>query len=146
LYAVVSVLGLSLDEVMRAGEPGTPPSEATSDVASDESGAGQKDGSKSAAIAWIQDQSWTAPNGGASNARPGGLPNLQKSENRATVSLGGVQWERLTPDDDPHVDFLLIRYAPGSESCSEDDLQRHSGWEYGHVVRVTSCRVVYGSR
>lgn len=48
--------------------------------------------------------------------------------------MSGVTWERLTPDDDPWVDFLYVTYQPGSASCPDDDLMRHGGREYGHIV------------
>ena len=53
---------------------------------------------------------------------------------RASLRLPGVTWERLTANDDPNVDFLLVTYAPGAESCSEDQLMRHGGHEYGIVL------------
>jgi quercetin dioxygenase-like cupin family protein len=48
--------------------------------------------------------------------------------------MSGVAWERLTHDDDPYVDFLHVEYAPGSASCAPDDMMRHGGREYGHVL------------
>jgi mannose-6-phosphate isomerase-like protein (cupin superfamily) len=48
--------------------------------------------------------------------------------------MSGVAWERLTHDDDPYVDFLHVEYGPGSASCPPDDMVRHGGREYGHVV------------
>jgi mannose-6-phosphate isomerase-like protein (cupin superfamily) len=49
--------------------------------------------------------------------------------------MSGVTWERLTPGDDPWLDFLAVTYEPGSASCPPDDLMRHGGREYGHIVR-----------
>jgi mannose-6-phosphate isomerase-like protein (cupin superfamily) len=48
--------------------------------------------------------------------------------------MSGVVWERLTHDHDPYVDFLHVEYAPGSSSCAPDQLMRHGGREYGHLV------------
>jgi quercetin dioxygenase-like cupin family protein/DNA-binding XRE family transcriptional regulator len=45
-----------------------------------------------------------------------------------------VRWERLTPQTPQDVDFLSVTYAPGSESCAQNSLMRHSGREYGHVL------------
>jgi transcriptional regulator with XRE-family HTH domain len=54
----------------------------------------------------------------------------------------GVTWERLTADPDQVVEFLTIAYAPGAESCDENSLLRHSGKEYGYVLRgVLGVRV-----
>jgi mannose-6-phosphate isomerase-like protein (cupin superfamily) len=47
----------------------------------------------------------------------------------------GVRWERLAPPTPQDVDFLEVAYQPGSESCPPDSLMRHSGHEYGHIVR-----------
>ena len=46
----------------------------------------------------------------------------------------GVTWERLTPSNDPTLEFLHAIYEPGSESCPEDSLVRHGGTEYGYVL------------
>jgi transcriptional regulator with XRE-family HTH domain len=59
---------------------------------------------------------------------------LQPAEGRSRVEMSGVVWERLTHDHDPYVDFLHVEYAPGSSSCAPDQLMRHGGREYGHLV------------
>lgn len=68
----------------------------------------------------------------------GGWPRVetpvQPAEGRRRVQMSGVAWERLTHDDDPYVDFLHVEYAPGSASCAPDDMMRHGGREYGHVL------------
>jgi transcriptional regulator with XRE-family HTH domain len=51
----------------------------------------------------------------------------------------GVTWEQLgdLPKQPPgqSVDFLLITYDPGATSSSSGELMRHSGSEYGFLVR-----------
>lgn len=74
------------------------------------------------------------PSGSNVEVPQGNLAGYQPAQSRATISVGQVIWERLTPTEDAHVDFLRITYPPGSESCRVDNLQRHEGWEYGHVV------------
>jgi transcriptional regulator with XRE-family HTH domain len=59
---------------------------------------------------------------------------LQKAAGRKRLEMTGVVWERLTHDHDPFVDFLHVEYAPGSESCAPEELMRHGGREYGHVL------------
>ena len=59
---------------------------------------------------------------------------LQRAEGRKRLEMTGVAWERLTHDHDPLVDFLHVEYAPGSESCAPEELMRHGGREYGHVL------------
>lgn len=64
----------------------------------------------------------------------GRLPGLQRADERPEIHLGGVRWERLTPSDDPVVEFLRVTYVAGSESCPEDNLMTHGGKEYFHVL------------
>lgn len=59
---------------------------------------------------------------------------LQRAADRKRLEMTGVVWERLTHDHDPYVDFLHVEYAPGSSSCAPDELMRHGGREYGHVL------------
>jgi len=52
-----------------------------------------------------------------------------------SISLeSGVSWERLTSQPDHNVDFLLLRYPPGSESTAPHSLMRHNGTEYGYIL------------
>jgi transcriptional regulator with XRE-family HTH domain len=61
---------------------------------------------------------------------------VQRGTNRRSISLeSGVSWERLTAQPDHNVDFLLLRYPPGSESTPPDSLMRHNGTEYGYILR-----------
>jgi mannose-6-phosphate isomerase-like protein (cupin superfamily) len=49
----------------------------------------------------------------------------------------GVHWERLTARTEPGVEFLMAVYPPGSESGPADGLVRHTGREFGLVVKGT---------
>jgi transcriptional regulator with XRE-family HTH domain len=60
---------------------------------------------------------------------------LRGAERRALDLATGVHWERLTPTSDSDVDFLQVTYQAGAESCPPDALMRHSGSEYGLVLR-----------
>jgi transcriptional regulator with XRE-family HTH domain len=61
---------------------------------------------------------------------------VQRGTSRTSISLeSGVTWERLTAQPDHNVDFLLLRYPPGSESTPPHSLMRHNGTEYGYVLR-----------
>ncbi|WP_198346329.1 MULTISPECIES: helix-turn-helix domain-containing protein [Nocardioides] len=97
LYALVGVLGTSLDDLMNGDLPV---------VAKPTPG-----------------ESWP----------PVEVP-LQPAAGRKRLEMTGVVWERLTHDHDPFVDFLHVEYAPGSESCAAEELMRHGGREYGHVL------------
>jgi transcriptional regulator with XRE-family HTH domain len=60
---------------------------------------------------------------------------VQRSTNRTSISLeNGVSWQRLTAQPDHNVDFLYLRYPPGSESTPPDSLMRHNGTEYGFIL------------
>jgi transcriptional regulator with XRE-family HTH domain len=109
LYAIVTELGLSLDELM--GSPGN-----AADAAAEQP--------EYLPMQWDPEAA-TWPRIGEP---------VQRAAGRRTIHLSGVTWERLTHDDDPFVDFLYVTYRPGSASCAEEDVMRHGGREYGHVV------------
>jgi transcriptional regulator with XRE-family HTH domain len=46
----------------------------------------------------------------------------------------GVTWERLGRVPGGHVDFLLVRYAPGGRSSDAGRLMEHPGTEYGYLM------------
>jgi transcriptional regulator with XRE-family HTH domain len=106
LYSIVSVLGTTLDDLI--GEPD-------------------------------RDAGPELVDAGLTDGAPGDWPRVdvpvQPAEGRSRVEMSGVVWERLTHDHDPYVDFLHVEYAPGSSSCAADQLMRHGGREYGHLVR-----------
>ena len=106
LYSLVSVLGTTLDDLI-----GEPPGD---------SGPQPVDASP------------------ADVASPAGWPRVgvpvQRAEGRKRVEMSGVVWERLTADHDPYVDFLHVEYAPGSSSCAPEQMMRHGGREYGHLL------------
>src|SRR5262245_4065839 len=63
---------------------------------------------------------------------------VQPQESRQSISLAdGVRWERLTPEPDEELDFVLAVYPPGAASCPADALTRHGGREFGYVVSGT---------
>jgi transcriptional regulator with XRE-family HTH domain len=112
LYAMVSELGISLDDVFHAdGEPaGAAPSVR---VTRQDAAAGA-----------------TTP---AETAR-----HVQRGDARLVIDLeSGVHWERLTARTEPGVEFLMAVYPPGSESGPADGLVRHTGREFGLVMKGT---------
>ncbi len=105
LYAIVSELGLSMDQLFAdgAGEPKETPVAPPPELV----------------------------NG---DTRPE-APVVQRSDSRSSLELdSGVSWDRLTAAHDPNVDFLLTTYHPGSSSSGSDKLVRHNGREYGIVL------------
>jgi transcriptional regulator with XRE-family HTH domain len=118
LYALVNALGLSLDDVMT-----------DEDAAKDELAFSRVAHSHAPAMASPAPAQPTSAAGRHRIDEP-----VQRATGRPTIKMSGVTWERLTHDDDPLVDFLYVTYAPGSASCPDDDMMRHGGREYGHVV------------
>jgi transcriptional regulator with XRE-family HTH domain len=117
LFAMVSELELSVNEIVFDTErdAGSPPIASTAAV----------------------DARPAADRAGVQPADPPGSP-VQRSSNRTSISLeSGVGWQRLTAQPDHNVDFLYLRYPPGSESTPAHSLMRHNGTEYGYVLSGT---------
>jgi transcriptional regulator with XRE-family HTH domain len=113
LYAIVSELGISFDELFFDGPRG---GERPEDPAERHADSGNKRTPSS---------HWQAPSEGP----------VLRSRNRLTLTLAtGVRWERLTASHDPGVEFLYCTYPVGGESCPADQLMTHSGSEYGIVL------------
>ncbi len=115
LYAIVSELGLSLDEIFElsgsSGPPGSP--------ASALEGAGP-------------DASEGEPPG-RGTAAP-----VQRHADRSALELeSGVRWERLTAWNDKDIEFMEAIYEVGGASSPDGKLVRHSGREFGLVLSGT---------
>lgn len=116
LFAMVSELELSVNEIVFDPQFGSGPSMA-------------------AATSSAQDNSAAAPPGEPAPTEPPNSP-VQRSTNRVSISLeSGVSWDRLTAQPDHDVDFLYLRYPPGSESTPSHSLMRHNGTEYGYILK-----------
>lgn len=116
LFAMVSELDLSVNEI----------------VFDSERDAGGPSDEVDGTTGPVRSPSRRAGNPGP--AEPPGSP-VQRNSNRDSISLeAGVSWQRLTAQPDHNVDFLLLRYPPGSESTPPDSLMRHNGTEYGYIL------------
>src|SRR5215470_3452563 len=62
-------------------------------------------------------------------------PVLHAAQRKSIRLADGVRWERLTPAPDKEVEFLLVVYDVGAESCPKDALIRHGGNEYAYLIR-----------
>lgn len=114
LYAIVSALGTTVDDLIGGALPA----------------------SRVPQVALERNDGHTTAHGTAATSPwPPVERPVQPATGRARVQMSGVVWERLTADHDPFVDFLHVAYAPGSASCPADDLMRHGGREYGHILR-----------
>ena len=87
-----------------------------------------------------------APSAEADAPSAGAGPGLalQRAEGRPAITLNsGVTWERLMFWSDEDVEFIDATYEPGGASSPDDDLVRHNGHEFGHVLSGR-LRVVVG--
>jgi transcriptional regulator with XRE-family HTH domain len=115
LYAIVSELGMSLDELFGGKNHGR--------------------GDRGA-------QASAAPRGPDEAVEPAGAASssgrAQPASTRTAIELEtGVRWERLTPQADAEADFLYVVYDVGGSSCQCDQFIRHAGREYGLVLSGT---------
>ena len=62
-------------------------------------------------------------------------PVLKSGQRKVIKLADGVRWERLTPTPDKDVEFLVVVYDVGAESCAKDALIRHGGKEYAYILR-----------
>jgi transcriptional regulator with XRE-family HTH domain len=109
LYAIVSELGVSLDEVFaadgaetteRAGEPRTSPEATDTRV-----------------------------------VRASSRDRVQRAGERQIIELEtGVKWELLATSHEPDIDFIHHIYPVGGSSSPSGVLMRHSGREFGIVL------------
>jgi mannose-6-phosphate isomerase-like protein (cupin superfamily) len=61
---------------------------------------------------------------------------VQRAGQRKVLELeSGVKWELLATSHDPDMDFIHHIYAPGGSSSPPEVLMRHSGREFGIVLR-----------
>jgi quercetin dioxygenase-like cupin family protein len=59
---------------------------------------------------------------------------LRRADRPRLDLADGVRWQRLTPHNDPLVDFVHVTYDPGGASNPGGKLVRHAGREYGVVL------------
>jgi len=105
LYAIVSELGISLDELFAPAD-------------------GPRDRARS-----------THRPAPAGDRRPDRYGRVQRADDRDVIDLGsGVHWERLTTWNDRDIEFLYTIYEPGSSSSPDGSLMRHNGREFGVVL------------
>jgi transcriptional regulator with XRE-family HTH domain len=109
LYAIVSELGLSLDEIFElvgTAEPqGAPTAPAATPV--------------------------PAP-------RPAVAGIVHRADDRRVIELeSGVRWERMAAWEDLDVEFMVAVYGVGGSSSADGRLMRHSGREFGMVLSGT---------
>jgi transcriptional regulator with XRE-family HTH domain/mannose-6-phosphate isomerase-like protein (cupin superfamily) len=123
LYAIVTELGMSLDELFSG--PGAGQAADAARPAAKPAPAPAPPVEAAPVRSWPPDQ------------RTDGR-HVQRAGTRQAIELEtGVKWERLTAHADPQADFLYVVYDVDGSSCKEDRFIRHSGREYGLVLSGT---------
>lgn len=108
LYAIVSELGISLDELLFADARAAAGRGA---LAADRADGGEP----------------VLP-----------VDPIQRAHQRKTIRLAsGVVWERLTTESMPNADFLYVTYEVGGASSPPNEFQRHGGQEWGYIISGT---------
>lgn len=136
LYAIVNELGLSLDELFFQHSNGRPPRPRGGGLSGEDLRSAAQRGGAERGDSGVADpghepgQQWS-PEPLARNVDP----VVRRGSGKVIQLATGVRWERLAPPTPQDVDFLEVAYQPGSESCPPDSLMRHSGHEYGHIIR-----------
>jgi transcriptional regulator with XRE-family HTH domain/quercetin dioxygenase-like cupin family protein len=124
LYAITTALGISIEDLFDV------------DGVADPARSAPRAGDSAAAV--------LVDSGGVHSARQRVLarnrqdrvgPVIPPDERDVLTLDSGVIWERLGQVPGVHVDFLRITYQPGGTSSSSGELMRHSGTEYGFVLR-----------
>jgi transcriptional regulator with XRE-family HTH domain len=111
LYAIVSELGLSLDEIFDL-------------VGSDADGA--RPGRAS------------LPGGGTDGRPRGDAGVVHRQDERRVIELEtGVRWERMAAWDDPDVEFMVAVYGVGGSSSADGRPISHHSREFGVVLSGT---------
>jgi transcriptional regulator with XRE-family HTH domain len=106
LYAIVTELEISLDELFGSARLGDPGGAVAGAATSAAAGAGEP-----------------------------GASLVQRRDSRKGLDLeSGVRWERLTPTSEPDADFLYVVYEVGGASSRPGTHMRHMGREYGLVL------------
>jgi transcriptional regulator with XRE-family HTH domain len=116
LYAIVSELGLSLDEIFElVGSDGVPTQVPPGTPAPP-----------------------ARPAASADEPRRAGAALVHRADERRVIELeSGVRWERMTAWDEPDVEFMIAVYGVGGSSSADGKLMRHSGREFGLVLSGT---------
>jgi transcriptional regulator with XRE-family HTH domain len=115
LYAIVSELGVSLDEIFSPSE--------------EDEEAEARPTVRRAAPASVQAHD---------TVMLAGVGRVQRADARQMIDFGsGVRWERLTTWNDRDVDFLFTTYEAGGSSSPDGGLMRHNGREFGVVLTGT---------
>jgi transcriptional regulator with XRE-family HTH domain len=110
LIAIVSELGLSVDQIFERAGLGGGPAGAMLEPPDDDTEAAEH------AVGAIV---------------------CRAAERRAIRLEAGVEWQRMTTWEEPEVEFIVAVYAVGGSSSPDGTLMRHSGREFGLILSGT---------
>lgn len=105
LWALVTHLGISIDDLLGVTPPAAPASNANA-----------------------------APEFDLTPGSPAIHPVQRFEDNPVLEMENGVRWERLAMHDGGPADALLVTYEPGASSSIEGRLMRHAGIEYAYLI------------
>jgi transcriptional regulator with XRE-family HTH domain len=119
LYAITSALGISVERLFAPS-----PTPAADPAPQRQAARPQRQSTFTTVLAAL------------SSMRGEGLgPLVRPGDRRALALDSGVTWELLGELPRRDVDFLLMTYPPGGTSSTSGELMRHTGSEYGFVIR-----------
>ena len=119
LYAIITELGMSLDEIFNSTARRKRALRRESDGKPGGAGSPGESDARTAALTGEQ-------------------RHVQRADSRTSIDLeSGVRWERLTARPDHEVDFLNVVYDVGGSSSHGGQFIRHSGREYGLLLSGT---------
>jgi transcriptional regulator with XRE-family HTH domain/quercetin dioxygenase-like cupin family protein len=136
LYAITTALGVSVQDVLGEAPAEAQLAEATGVALAPVGAAAIPVGGVAGSAGGLAGSAGEAL--GAS-PRPGERPALRgpvvcPAQREILEFDSGVTWERLGRVPGSHVDFLLVRYAPGGCSSEAGRLMEHPGTEYGYLM------------
>jgi mannose-6-phosphate isomerase-like protein (cupin superfamily)/DNA-binding XRE family transcriptional regulator len=125
LYAIVSELGLSLDEIFELVDASGASATAVAPV-------------ELAPAARATATAPTPPPQGVTEPRSVGAATVGRADERRVIELeSGVRWERMAAWEDPGAEFMIAVYGVGGSSSADGKLMRHRGREFGLVLSGT---------
>jgi transcriptional regulator with XRE-family HTH domain len=116
LFMICEALEISVEELFAADDAGP----ARTDAANN---------------SWVPVEAAGRPAAPAAGAPTLEAPLVHPDERRVLVLDSGVTWESLIATRSGRTDFMFVRYEVGGSSTLEDRLIRHSGTEYGYILR-----------
>jgi len=109
LYAIVSELGLSLDEIFELVGPAVTPVTGGAPSTAPRATMGHRERADAASI-------------------------CRSGVQHVIEPASGVRWERMTAWDDPDVEFMIAIYPPGSSASRVSDEIGDAGREFGLII------------